>query len=159
MRTSNTLGADGERALANAIQVASHPVSKSIIAISGHRILLGRTVYKCRTDGIDGFSNYPIGQLGNVMPKQLDYFMKPEPFSLQGRFTWPNKENWPVVPIIFVSANMDKSILFLLRHKNVQGMIIEGVGHGNAPRWLIKELSALSSKGKSVVRSTRLNTG
>lgn len=159
MRTANTLGSDGERALANAIQVAAHPDSKGVIAISGDRILLGRTIYKCRTDGIDGFSSYPLSQLGVVTPKQVDYFIQPEYVIFQGSFLLPDCDRWPVVPIIYISANMDKSILALLEYKGLQGVIIAGVGHGNAPKWLIEKLQHLSSNGKYVVRSTRLDTG
>jgi len=159
MRTANTLGSDGERALANAIQVASHPDSKGIMVISGDRILLGRTVYKCRTDGIDGFNSYPIGQLGVVTPKQLDYFTLLACSVFQEKFSLPKGNQWPVVPIIYVSATMDRSTLALLELEDVQGVIIAGVGHGNAPKWLIEKLRSLSSNGKGVVRSTRLNTG
>ena len=159
MRTANTLGSDGERALANAIQVAAHPNSKGVIAISGDRILLGRTIYKCRTDGIDGFSSYPLSQLGVVTPKQFDYFMQPEHAIFQGSFSLPDCDRWPVVPIIYISANMDKSVLALLEYENLQGVVIAGVGHGNAPKWLIERLQNLSSNGKCVIRSSRLNTG
>lgn len=159
MRTANTLGSDGERALANAIQVAAHPQSQGIIAISGDRILQGRTVYKSRTDGIDGFASYPVGELGRVTPQRVDYFTQVMPPVFTEQLTLPSAGHWPSVPIIYVSANMEKSTLLVLRDENIKGVVIAGVGHGNAPRWLMDELQALAAQGKSIVRSTRLNTG
>lgn len=161
MRPANVLGADGPRNLANAIRVAGDPASygRGVLVVLGDAVFGARDVRKALTSGTDAFRAVPGGPLATVSPASLRYFAPPVAASWRGRYRLPPLGAWPPVAVLYAHANMDMAVAHAILSTKPAGVVLAGVGHGNASAAVLKALAGAAGQGVSVVRSTHLNEG
>lgn len=163
MRPIDAIGTDGTRSLLNAIKIAtSDDIQYGTLIVSGDSIFDPITSYKVTTSGTEGLSSHPSGPIGCVSPSTLRIFINNYQIqdSTRGSFTLPQTGYWPRVAIIYISANLDKESTLAIINSCPHGIILAGVGHGNAPLWLLDHLtSVIKNTQIKVVRSTRINRG
>ncbi|NEG64659.1 asparaginase (plasmid) [Pantoea agglomerans] len=161
MRPSDAPGADGPRVLNNALIAAasSSSVGRGIIVVSGDTLMDARCAYKAFTSGTEGMLSYPAGPTGRVSPAGIHYFTPPLYGYLRGELSLPHPPGWPRVSIIYVTAAMDEISVRAMLDTSPRGIVLAGVGHGNAPAWLLEALGTESARGTIIVRSSRLNAG
>lgn len=159
MRPAGALGNDGPRNLACALRVAQDAGSlgRGVLAVMGDRIFAARHLAKAATDSTQAFTSYPAGCLGTVAPDRVTYHGPAVAPVLRGRFDPPEDEP-PQVGVLMVHADMDLAIVNAVLNAGLQGIVLAGVGHGNAPRDVLKCLAGAATEGLAVVRSSRIGT-
>lgn len=159
MRPANAVGADGMRNFANAVKVASDPnaAGRGVMLVMGDAVLAARDARKAATASIDAFRTFPRGPLARVTPARLDWFGPPHRADQDARYPFP--ESLPRVAILTAGAGMDEKPVEALLGIGAKGIVLAGMGQGNAPRVVIEALSRAAASGIPVVRATRVDEG
>jgi L-asparaginase len=159
MRAADAVGADGMRNFANAVKVASDPVAagRGVMVVMGDAVLAARDARKAATSSIDAFRSFPRGPLARVTPASLDWFGPPHRMGEGARYPFP--QELPRIAILTAGAGMDAQPVEALLGIGCKGVVLAGMGQGNAPRVVIEALSRAAASGVPVVRSARVDEG
>lgn len=159
MRPADAVGADGMRNFANAVRVMSDPAAagRGVLLVMGDAVLAARDARKAATSSIDAFRSFPRGPLARVTPAGLDWFGPPHRRDAATQFRWP--EALPRVAILTAGAGMDEQPVTALLGIGCKGVVLAGMGQGNAPAGVIAALAQAAATGIPVVRSTRVDEG
>lgn len=159
MRPSGAVGADGMRNFANAVRVASDSESagRGVLVVMADTVFAAADVRKAATANIDAFRGFPRGPLARVTPSSLDWFAPAHRSGAAARFSWPDA--LPRVAILTAGAGMDEKPVEALLGIGCKGMVLAGMGQGNAPRVVIEALARAAASGVPVVRSARVDEG
>jgi L-asparaginase len=159
MRPADAVGTDGMRNFANAVRVASDPASagRGVMLVMGDAVLAARDARKAATSSIDAFKSFPRGSLARVTPSGLDWFGPPHRLGEAARYPFP--ASLPRVAILTAGAGMDEQPVKALLGIGCKGMVLAGMGQGNAPASVIAALAEAAAAGVPVVRSTRVDEG
>jgi len=159
MRPSDAVGSDGMRNFANAVRVASDPESagRGVLVVMADTVFAAADVRKAATANIDAFRGFPRGPLARVTPSSLDWFAPAHRTGSPARFAWPDA--LPRVAILTAGAGMDAKPVEALLGIGCKGIVLAGMGQGNAPRVVIEALSRAAAGGVPVVRSARVDEG
>jgi L-asparaginase len=163
MRAADAVGADGMRNFANAVKVASDPAAagRGVMLVMGDAVLAARDARKSATSAIDAFRSFPRGPLARVTPSSLDWFGPPHRLGPEtggaARYAFPDA--LPRVAILTAGAGMDEQPVTALLGIGCKGMVLAGMGQGNAPASVIAALAEAAAAGVPVVRSTRVDEG
>ena len=159
MRAADAVGADGMRNFANAVKVPSDGRAswRGVMLVMGDAVLAARDARKAATSAIDAFRSFPRGPLARVTPSGLDWFGPPH--RLGGAACYPFPDTLPRVAILTAGAGMDEQPVKALLGIGCKGMVLAGMGQGNAPACVIAALAEAAAAGVPVVRSTRVDEG
>ncbi len=159
MRPADAVGADGMRNFANAVRVVSDPAAagRGVLLVMGDAVLAARDARKAATSSIDAFKSFPRGAIARVTPSGLDWFGPPHRLGEKARYVWP--EALPRVAILTAGAGMDEQPVKALLGIGCKGIVLAGMGQGNAPACVIAALAEAAASGVPVVRSTRVDEG
>lgn len=164
MRPADVVGSDGLRNLANGVQVArdSQGAGRGVMVVMGDAVFAAVDVRKAATANIDAFKGFPRGALARVTPSGLTWFGPPhrpgEGGTSEGaRYPWP--EALPRVAILTAGAGMDEQPVAALLGIGCKGIVLAGMGQGNAPACVLDALTRAAQTGIAVVRSTRVDEG
>ena len=159
MRPADAVGADGMRNFANAVKVASdtQAAGRGVMLVMGDAILAARDARKAATSSIDAFRSFPRGPLARVTPANLDWFAPPHRAGQGARYPFPHR--LPRVAILTAGAGMDEKPVEALLGIGARGIVLAGMGHGNAPQVVIDALARAAASGVPVVRATRVDEG
>lgn len=159
MRAADAVGADGMRNFANAVKVASDPgaAGRGVMLVMGDSVLAARDARKAATSSIDAFRSFPRGPLARVTPSQLDWFGIPHRRGERARYAFP--ANLPRVAILTAGAGMDAKPVEALLAIGARGIVLSGMGQGNAPRSVVEALARAAASGVPVVRAARVDEG
>ncbi len=159
MRPVDAVGADGLRNFANAVRVAKDADAgeRGVMVVMGDTVLAARDVRKAATANIDAFRGFPRGPIARVTPTSLDWFAPPHRAGSPARFPWP--DTLPRVAILTAGAGMDAQPVAALLGIGCKGIVIAGMGQGNAPRAVLEALGEAVRAGVPVVRSSRVDEG
>jgi L-asparaginase len=159
MRPADAVGADGMRNFANAVKVASDPQAsgRGVMLVMGDAVLAARDARKAATSSIDAFRSFPRGPLARVTPSSLDWFGPPHRAGEGARYAFP--QALPRVAILTAGAGMDEQPVAALLGIGCKGMVLAGMGQGNAPASVIAALAQAAASGVPVVRSARVDEG
>lgn len=159
MRPADAVGADGMRNFVNAVKVASDAAAsgRGVMLVMGDAVLAARDARKAATAQIDAFRSFPRGPLARVTPSSLDWFGPPHRLDEAARYRWPDA--LPRVAILTAGAGMDDQPVEALLGIGCKGIVLAGMGQGNAPQVVIEALARAAARGVPVVRSTRVDEG
>jgi len=159
MRAADAVGADGMRNFANAVKVASdgQASGRGVMLVMGDAVLAARDARKSATSAIDAFRSFPRGPLARVTPSSLDWFGPPHRLGAAAGYPFPDA--LPRVAILTAGAGMDEQPVAALLGIGCKGMVLAGMGQGNAPASVIAALAEAAASGVPVVRSTRVDEG
>jgi L-asparaginase len=159
MRPADAVGADGMRNFANAVRVASDPDAgeRGVMVVMGDTVFAASDVRKAATSNVDAFRGFPRGPIARVTPSSLDWFAPAHRVGTDARYPWP--EALPRVAILTAGAGMDEQPVEALLGIGCKGIVIAGMGQGNAPRTVLGALEAAVQSGVPVVRSSRVDEG
>jgi L-asparaginase len=109
---------------------------------------------------VQTFTSPNRGQIGEAYYGKARYFNRPtnrhttkSEFSLDGLTTLPR------VDIVYSHENADGALVNAAVAAGAKGIVLAGVGDGNATKEMIDALAAAAKKGVVVVRSTRVGSG
>jgi L-asparaginase len=159
MRPADAVGYDGLRNFANAVRVAgdSDAAGRGVLVVMGDRVFAARDVRKVRTRGADAFRGFPRESVGLVTPSTLDWFGAPWRAENAAQFEW--YERLPQVAIAYIYAGMVPADLANQIGTDARGIVIAGVGEGNLPESVRRELVKFQQSGMCVVRASRVDEG
>lgn len=155
--------ADGPGNLYAAIATAASASAKSV----GVCVVMDETVYdaveiqKQRAQGLGAFCSRNHGPMGQLQQGTLRLCPGREYGNpaLRGHFADVTLGEWPVVHILYAYAGVDSSLIQAVAGTKPQGVVVAGVGNGNAGAAMWEPLHGLASKGVAIVRSTRTGAG
>lgn len=159
MRPADAVGSDGMRNFANAVRVASDPEAsdRGVMLVMGDTVFAASDVRKAATSSIDAFRGFPRGPIARVTPATLDWFAPPHRKASPARFAWPS--SLPRVAILTAGAGMDHRPVEALLGIGCKGIVIAGMGQGNAPKVVLDALEQAANDGVPVVRAARVDEG
>ncbi|VVD67511.1 L-asparaginase 2 [Pandoraea iniqua] len=159
MRPSTAVSADGPGNLYEAVEVAASPQSQNrgVLVVMNDTIHGARWVTKTNTTSVQTFHNPNAAPVGYVDPASIRY-LAPAPAGRKKALEVPSG-GLPRVEIVYAHADMDAvQIDDAVRH-NAKGIVLAGVGDGNASQAALDALEAAARKGVVVVRSSRVGSG
>ncbi|MGX7925494.1 asparaginase [Tsuneonella sp. HG094] len=156
MRPADAVGSDGMRNLANAVRVAgdAQAAGRGVLVVMSDQVFAAIDVRKAATGGAEAFRGFPRGPIANVTPTSLDWFGPPDRTGRGARFAWP--DTLPKVAILYAYAGMEADTVGCALGSGDQGIVLAGLGQGNASGAVI---DALSATEVPVVRSSRVDQG
>lgn len=156
MRPADAVGSDGMRNLANALRVAGdgQAAGRGVLVVMSDQVFAAIDVRKAATGGAEAFRGFPRGPIANVTPTSLDWFGPPDRAGRAARFAWP--EALPKVAVLYAHAGMAADTVGCALGSGDAGIVLAGLGQGNAPGVVI---DALAASGVPVVRSSRVDQG
>ena len=159
MRPADAVGADGMRNFANAVKVASDPAAagRGVMLVMGDAVLAVRDARKSATSAIDAFRTFPRGPLARVTPSSLDWFGPAHRLGERARYAFPAE--LPRVAILTAGAGMDAKPVEALLGIGARGIVLAGMGQGNAPAVVLEALARAAASGVPVVRASRVDEG
>jgi L-asparaginase len=158
MRPDDAVGSDGLRNFVNAVRVAGDrgAAGRGVLLVMGDKVLAARDARKARTSSLDAFRGFPRDGIATVTPHSLDWFGAPWAVGQAARYSFPAA--FPYVPVLYAYATMDARALDCLAH-GAAGLVLAGMGEGNAPREVRARLAELARTGLAVVRASRVDEG
>ncbi|MXO59396.1 asparaginase [Altererythrobacter salegens] len=159
MRPADALGSDGMRNLATALRVAADTgaAGRGVLVAMGDQVFAARDVRKAATQGPEAFRGYPRGSIAAVSPSSLEWFGPPARSGEAALFDWPAA--LPRVDVIYAAAAMDRVSVDAALAAGANGIVLAGLGQGNAPRGVLEALGEAVARGVAVVRSSRTDQG
>lgn len=159
MRPADAVGSDGMRNFANAVRTASDTGAggRGVMVVMGDQVFAASDVRKAATSSIDAFRGFPRGPIANVTPVSLDWFGPPPRKGEGASFDWP--QALPQVEILMAYAGMSPCTVDALLQCGATGLVLAGMGAGNAPGPVLDALADAVRSGVPVVRASRVDQG
>ena len=159
MRPADAVGYDGLRNFANAVRVAGDgdAAGRGVLVVMGDRIFGARDVRKVRTRGTEAFRGFPRESVALVTPSSLEWFGAPWRLGAGPQFDWA--ENLPEVAIVAAYSGLGAEAMARCIGPHTRGIVVAGVGEGNMPEAVRRELARRCGQGLQVVRASRADEG
>jgi L-asparaginase len=162
MRPATAISADGPMNLYNATAVAVDPAARGrgVLCVLNDDIHYARESTKTNATSLQTFASPNRGKAGIVLFGKASFFSPPVPKHTSGSaFAGNVPDALPMVSIVYAHANVGKEPVEAAVAAGAKGIVLAGVGDGNATAPMIEALAAAAKKGVVVVRSTRVGTG
>lgn len=162
MRPSTAMSADGPLNIYNAVAIAADPRARGrgVMVTVDDDIHSAHDIVKTHTTDVGTMSSCEAGLLGAVLFGSDTWYRTPaQVHTRNSEFRIEGVNTLPRVDIIYAHANMSPDVITSAVANGAKGLIIAGVGDGNAtaPAW--DAVKAAVKKGVVVVRSSRTNGG
>jgi L-asparaginase len=154
--------ADGPLNLYNAVAVAADPAARGlgILVVVNDDLHAARDIQKTNTTDVQTFISPNRGQIGEAYYGKPRYFNKPTTrFTTKSEFSLDGLDAMPRVDIVYAHENADGALVKAAVAAGAKGLVLAGVGDGNATQAMIDALAEAAKKGVVVVRSTRVGSG
>ncbi|MGE8637875.1 MAG: asparaginase [Achromobacter sp.] len=163
MRPATALGAEGPANLYNAVALARHPDARGRgpLVVMNEDVHYAREIQKIASAGLCAFASPNRGRAG-IMHGGVPcfYSRNTTTHSTQSEFSLAllEKAGWPRVDVVYAHANLQADLIDFLADV-VDGIVLAGVGDGNATDLGIDALSRAVTDGTAVVRASRTGSG
>lgn len=166
MRPATALGAEGPANLYKAVALAGSDQAggRGPLVVMNEDIHYAREVQKIASAGINAFASPNRGRAGVMHGTRPVFYSRNttrhtvnSEFSLQAL----DAAGWPRVDIVYAHAGMDGRLIERLVEGEgaSAGLVLAGVGDGNATDAAIAALSHAAGRGVAVVRASRTGSG
>lgn len=158
-RAATATGADGPANLVDALQLACHPAAAGlgIVVVGDGAVLAARDVQKIRTTSAAAFAAIGAAPLGLIEAGRvyLDGRIAPK----RGALLCLPAGALPRVEIVHAYAGVDGAAVEDAVARGAKGIVLAGVGRGNASAAMLDALRAAAAAGVVVVRASRVAEG
>jgi L-asparaginase len=160
MRPATAISADGPGNLFAAVRVAASDDAKGrgVLVVFNERIFESRDVQKTNTTAVQTFRAPNAGPVGYVNAAAVR-FIEPAGDYPRPRFAVSDKVPLPRVEIIYAHSHMTADLIDCAVDAGAKGIVLAGVGNGNASKAALAALERHAKDGVVVVRSTRVGSG
>jgi len=162
MRPATSTSADGPLNLYNAVAVAADPAARGlgVLVVVNDDLHAARDIQKTNTTDVQTFTSPNRGQLGEAYYGKARYFNRPtNRHTTKSEFSLDGLDVMPRVDIVYAHENADGALVRAAVAAGAKGIVLAGVGDGNATKEMIDALADVAKKGIVVVRSTRVGSG
>jgi L-asparaginase len=162
MRPATATGADGPANLYNAVAAAVHPGAKGrgVLLVINDEIHYPREATKTNTTQLDTFKSPNRGKAGMTNAGRVYWYdALATRHTSASRFKVDGLKELPRVDIFYAYANVGREYVDQCVKLGCKGIVLAGVGDGNATGAMVSGLQDAIKKGVAVVRSSRTNSG
>ena len=161
MRPASGLSADGPRNILDSVRVVVHPGAqgRGVLVVLDEIIHSARAVTKTNTARVSTFQSPDMGTAGAIVAGRTTFYRKPTPRPDRNLPTLEGLTTLPRVEIVSACAGAQPDLVQACVDLGAQGLVLAGVGNGNASKEMIAALAEAVSLGIPVVRSTRAGSG
>jgi L-asparaginase len=162
MRPATAISADGPMNLYNATAVAGDKSAygRGVLVVMNDDIHYAREAEKTNTTSLQTFHSPNRGLAGTVLFGKARFYSPPLPKHTSGSvFAGALPDAMPLVFIVYAYANVGGDQVKAALSAGAKGIVLAGVGDGNATAELIDALAGAAKKGVVVVRSSRVGSG
>jgi L-asparaginase len=162
MRPATGTSADGPANIYNAVSVAVHPAARGrgVLILLNDEIHYAREATKTNTTQLDTFRSPNRGKAGMTNSGRVYFYdalatkhTDKSAFSIDGLSALPR------VDIFYAYANVGREYIDQCVKLGCKGIVLAGVGDGNATKTAVTGLADAIKKGVAVVHSSRTNSG
>ncbi len=163
MRPATALGAEGPANLYNAVALAASGQARGRgpLVVMNEDIHYARDVQKIACAGISAFASPNRGRAGVMHGGAPVFYSRNDTVhTTQSEFAPapPEEAAWPRVDIVYAHADMQPDTIDFLASR-ADGIVLAGVGDGNATDLAMQALRRAAASGVVVVRSSRCGSG
>jgi L-asparaginase len=160
MRPSTAISADGPANLYEAVEVAASDSAKGrgVLVVLNDTIHSARFVQKTNTTSVQTFESPASGPVGFVDPASVR-FVQPARAGASKPYALPAQPPLPRVEIVYAYAGMDAGPVEDAIRRGAKGIVLAGVGDGNASKAAIAALADAAKHGVVVIRASRVGSG
>ncbi len=162
MRPVGVLSPDGPGNLFDAIMVATSPEARGrgVLVVASDEIHYAREIEKTNTIGLNNFQSPHRGLAGVIDHGKPIFYSRPIlKYGETSEFSIDGLQELPSVEIVYSYANFGRGTIDYLVGQGIQGIVLAGVGDGNATDAALGGLKDAVRRGVVVVRSTRVANG
>jgi L-asparaginase len=162
MRPATATSADGPMNLYNAAAVAADRSARGrgVLVVMNDQIHYARETTKTNSTSLQTFASPNRGLAGIVNFGKARFYSPAVPKHTSGSaFAGSVPDKLPTVFIVYAHANAGKEEVDAAVAAGAKGIVLAGVGDGNATDPMIDALAAAAKKGIVVVRSSRVGSG
>ncbi len=162
MRPATSASADGPLNLYNAVAVAGDANAKGrgVLVVANDDIHSGRDIHKTHTTAVQTFVSLNRGPIGRVYYGKPIYFNMPSyRRTTNSEFPVPGTTSYPRVDIVYAHEGVDGTMVRAAIAAGSKGIVLAGVGDGNATKDMIDALAEARRQGLVVVRSSHVGFG
>ncbi len=162
MRPSTELSAEGPSNLYNAMSVAADPAARGrgVLVVANDTLHAARSLQKTHTTSVQTFISVNRGPVAEVLKGTKPvYFLPPAATAPKGTFAITGLDALPRVDIVYGHESSDGMQVRAAVAAGAKGIVLAGVGDGNATKETIETLAEAAKAGVVVVRSTRVGSG
>jgi len=161
MRPASGLSADGPRNILDSVRVAVHPGARGrgVLVVLDEIIHSARAVTKSNTARVSTFQSPDIGTAGAIIAGRTTFYRKPTARPERDLLNLEGLTSLPRVEIVSAYAGAQPDVVQACVDLGAQGIVLAGVGNGNASKEMVAALAEAVSSGIPVVRSTRAGSG
>ncbi|MFG1462793.1 asparaginase [Xanthobacter sp. DSM 24535] len=158
MRPASDPHPDGPDNLLQAARVALAPdtAAHGIVAVLHGEIHSATDVTKLHTLALDAFASPHRGALGRIAGGEVVFHAPP---ARRHPLLALPAQALPQVAILYAHAGMGAGMVEAARALGARGLVLAGMGGGNAPKGVLAALAAAVAAGSPVVRASRLPAG
>jgi L-asparaginase len=162
MRPATATGADGPANLYNGVAVAVSPQARGrgVLVLLNDEVHYAREATKTNTTQLDTFRSPNRGKAGMTNAGRV-YFYDPlsTKHATTSIFSVDGLSELPRVDIFYAHASMGREYIDQCVALQCKGIVLAGVGDGNATQAAVSGLRDAVKHGVAVVRSSRTNSG
>ena len=163
MRPATALGAEGPANLYNAVALARHPDARGRgpLVVMNEDVHYAREIQKIASAGLCAFASPNRGRAGVMHGGEPCFYSRnTTTHTTQSAFSLAllEKAGWPRVDVVYAHANLQADLIDFLADV-ADGIVLAGVGDGNATDLGIDALSRAVTDGTAVVRASRTGSG
>ena len=163
MRPATSASADGPLNLLNAVAVAADRDARGrgVMVVANDEVHTGRDIHKTHTTAVQTFVSVTRGTIAKVYYGKVRWgYLPGYRHTLTSEFAMPpEKTPVPRVDIVYAHEGVDGTMVKAAVAAGAKGIVLAGVGDGNATTDLINALSAAAKSGVVVVRSSHVGSG
>jgi L-asparaginase len=162
MRPATSASADGPLNLYNAVAVAADPAARGrgVLVVANDDVHSGRDIHKTHTTAVQTFVSFNRGPIGRVYYGKPKYFNIPtHRHTVKSEFPVAGTTSYPRVDIVYAHEGVDGTMVKAAVAAGAKGIVLAGVGDGNATKDMIDALSEARKQGLVIVRSSHVGFG
>jgi L-asparaginase len=162
MRPATGTSADGPANIYNAVSVAVHPKARGrgVMVLLNDEIHYAREATKTNTTQLDTFKSPNRGKAGMTNAGRVYFYdALATKHTTASVFSVDGLSELPRVDIFYAHANVGRDYIDHCVAIGCKGIVLAGVGDGNATQAAVAGLQDAIKKGVAVVRSSRTNSG
>jgi len=163
MRPATAPGADGPANVFHAVALAGCAAARGRgpLVVMNEDIHYAREVQKTACTGVNAFASPNRGRAGVMRGAQASFFSRNDTvhsgasaFSLEAL----DAAGWPRVDVVHAGVDLGADLIDFLAERS-RGIVLAGVGDGNATDVAMQALRRASAGGVAVVRASRTGSG
>jgi len=162
MRPATATSADGPANIYNGVAVAVHPKAKGrgVMLLLNDELHYAREATKTNTTQLDTFKSPNRGKAGMTNAGRVYFYdLLATKHTSNSVFSVDGLAELPRVEIFYAYANVGRDFIDQCVVLGCKGMVLAGVGDGNATQTAVAGLQDAIKKGVAVVRSSRTGSG